>query len=175
MGTATRLAFKPQWVVSNVGADYPTLAKQLGDAKGLLEGMIADGYLPSINDMSDPWTAMFKKIHDQYNSAAPFDGNAMYGMCVGYLFVQVLKAAGKDLTRESIVAAVEKGGFKGPGYAPFRFSKTNHSGYGGMRMSRVTSSVQEFFGATFETDSEGGSVNTFTEQRPAAPANSIPA
>jgi ABC-type branched-subunit amino acid transport system substrate-binding protein len=174
MGTAARLAFKPQWVVSNVGADYPTLAKQLGDAKGLLEGMLAVGYLPAITDLSDPWTAMFKKIHDQYNGSAPFDGNAMYGMCVGYLFVQVLQAAGKDLTRESIIAAVEKGGYKGPGYAPLRYSKTNHSGYGGQRMTHVVAGVQEFFGPTYESDSEDGPVNTYGEQRPAPPANSIP-
>lgn len=32
IGTAARLGFKPQWLVSNVGADHPTLAKQLGAA-----------------------------------------------------------------------------------------------------------------------------------------------
>lgn len=37
VGTAARLGFKPQWLVSNVGADHPTLAKQLGAAAPLLE------------------------------------------------------------------------------------------------------------------------------------------
>jgi hypothetical protein len=86
----------------------------------------------------------------------------------------VLQAAGKDLTRESIIAAVEKGGYKGPGYAPLRYSKTNHSGYGGQRMTHVVAGVQEFFGPTYESDSEDGPVNTYGEQRPAPPANSIP-
>ena len=48
VGTAARLGFKPQWIVSNVGADYPTLAKQLGAKQApLLEGMLGTGYLPT--------------------------------------------------------------------------------------------------------------------------------
>ncbi|GIH06503.1 ABC transporter substrate-binding protein [Rhizocola hellebori] len=174
IGTAARLAFKPQWVVSNVGSDYPTLAKQLGANKGLLEGMLAVSYLPSPIDMSDPWTAMFKKIHDQYNGKAPFNGNAIYGLSVGYLFVQALVAAGKDLTREGIIAAIEKGGFKGPGIAPLRYAKDDHSGYGGQRMTKISADVQSYFGKVFETDSEGGPVIEFTGERPAPPTSSIP-
>ncbi|WP_020525594.1 ABC transporter substrate-binding protein [Catelliglobosispora koreensis] len=173
MGTAARLAFKPQWVVSNVGSDHPTLAKQLGNAAPLLEGMVGVSNLPSPADLTDPWTAAFKKIHDQYNGKAPFNGNAVYGLSVGYLFVQALQAAGKDLTREGLLAAVEKNGFKGPGFAPLRYSKTNHSGYGGHRLTKVAAGVQVFFGDVFETDSADGSVNVFGEQRPTPPANTI--
>ncbi|GAA1611689.1 ABC transporter substrate-binding protein [Catellatospora bangladeshensis] len=174
MGTAARIGFKPQWVVSNVGSDYQTLAKTLGAGKVLLEGMIGVSNLPSPVDAADPWTAMFKKIHDQYNSAAPFNGNAVYGMSVAYLFVQSLQAAGKDLTREGLIAAVEKGGFKGPWYAPLRFSKDDHSGFGGHRLTKVSGDSQEFFGPVYETDSESGPVNEYGEQRPTPPANSIP-
>jgi hypothetical protein len=174
MGTAARLAFKPQWVVSNVGSDYPTLAKQLGANKALLEGMVATSYLPSPADLADPWTAMFKKIHDQYNGKAPFNGNAIYGLSVGYLFVQALVAAGKDLTRESLIAAIENGGLKGPGYAPLRYSKEDHSGYGGARMTKISADVQAYFGSVYETDSHDGAVNTFAQERPAPPPSSIP-
>ncbi len=174
IGTAARLAFKPQFVVSNVGSDYPTLAKQLGANKALLEGVIGIGYLPSTADLTDAWTAMFKKIHDQYNGKAPFNGNAMYGMAVGYLFVQALQAAGKDLTREGLLAAVEKGGFKGPGLAPLRFAKGEHSGYGGGRLTKISADTQAFFGPVYETDSEDGAVNNYTVERQAPPTSSIP-
>ncbi|MGN9909376.1 ABC transporter substrate-binding protein [Phytohabitans sp. LJ34] len=175
IGTAARLGFRPQWVVSNVGADYLTLSGLLGENKALLEGMLAVGYLPSQFDLDDPWTALFKRVNDQYNAAAPFDGNIVYGMAVGYLFVQALQAAGKDLTREGIIAAVEKGGFRGPGLAPLRYSGDDHSGYGGQRMTKVTGSTQEYFGPTYETDEADGPVKEYAEQPPAPPQNGIPA
>lgn len=114
-----------------MGGDYNTLAKQLGDAKGLLEGLLGANYLPAAAATGDPWIQLFQKINTEYNAGAPFDGNTIYGMSVGYLFVQVLQAAGKDLTRSSLLSAVEKGGFTGPGLGPLRFSADDHSGYGG--------------------------------------------
>ncbi|GIJ31050.1 ABC transporter substrate-binding protein [Micromonospora sediminimaris] len=174
VGTAARLDFRPQWVVSNVGADHPTLARQLGDAAGLLEGMVGLNYLPMQNDADDPWIQLFTKVNTEHNGGAEFDGNTVYGMAVGYLFVQVLQAAGKDLTRESLVEAVRKGGYQGPGVAPLRFSATDHSGYGGGRLSRVEGGEQRYFGPTYETDESDGPVNEYTTPPVPPPANGVP-
>lgn len=175
LGTAARLSYKPTWVVSSVGGDYLTLSGRLGAAgKPLLEGVIGAGYLPSVVDTSNPWNALFRKINDQYNKGAEFDGNILYGMSIGYTFVQALLAAGKDLTRDGIIKAVEKGGFKGPGLVPFRFSKSDHSGYKGLRMAKVTNGVQDYFGPTYVTDDADGKVEEFTESPATPPANGIP-
>ncbi|WBB90421.1 ABC transporter substrate-binding protein [Verrucosispora sp. WMMC514] len=174
VGTAARLDFKPQWVVSNVGADLPTLSRQLGDAAGLLEGLIGLNYLPMQGDSDDPWIQLFTKVNTEHNGGAEFDGNTVYGMAVGYLFVQVLQAAGKDLTRESLVEAVRKGGYQGPGVAPLRFSATDHSGYGGGRLSRVEGGEQRYFGPTYETDEADGPVNEYAAPPVAPPANGVP-
>jgi ABC-type branched-subunit amino acid transport system substrate-binding protein len=174
IGTAARLKFAPQWVVSNVGSDYPTVAALLKEAAPLAEGMIGISPLPAATDAADPWTALFKRVHDQYAPSTPFNGNTVYGMSVGYLFVQALQAAGKDLTREGLVAAVEKGGFTGPGYAPLRYSDTNHSGYGGGRLTKVAGGVQAFFGPVYETDSADGPVTEYAQQRPTPPTSGIP-
>ncbi|MEV1108696.1 ABC transporter substrate-binding protein [Micromonospora sp. NPDC049751] len=174
IGTAARLGFKPQWLVSNVGADQPTLAKQLGAAAPLLEGMVGTNYLPMQNDTANPWIQLFTKINKSHNGDAPFDGNTVYGMSVGYLFVQVLLAAGKDVTREKVVDAVEKGGFQGPGLAPLRFAADDHSGYGGQRLSRVSGGVQSYFGPTYETDERDGPVKEYTAAPVAPPANGVP-
>lgn len=174
IGTAARLGFKPQWLVSNVGADQPTLAKQLGAAAPLLEGMVGTNYLPMQNDTANPWIQLFTKINKSHNGDAPFDGNTVYGMSVGYLFVQVLLAAGKDVTREKVLDAVEKGGFQGPGLAPLRFSADDHSGYGGQRLSRVSGGVQSYFGPTYETDERDGPVKEYTVAPVAPPANGVP-
>lgn len=174
IGTAARLSYRPQFVVSNVGGDYTTLAKQLGDAKPLLEGLTGANYLPLAANANDPWIQLFQKVNKDHNGGAEFDGNIIYGMSVAYLFVQALQAAGKDLTRDGIIAAVEKGGFKGPGLAPLRFAKGDHSGYGGLRMVKVTGGVQDFFGPTYETDEADAPVKEFTEAPAAPPANGIP-
>ncbi|MEU5903360.1 ABC transporter substrate-binding protein [Micromonospora sp. NPDC047527] len=174
VGTAARLGFKPQWLVSNVGGDHPTLAKQLGEAAPLLEGMVGANYLPMQNDTANPWIQLFTKINKEHNGDAPFDGNTVYGMSVGYLFVQVLLAAGKDVTREKVLAAVEKGGFQGPGLAPLRFAADDHSGYGGQRLTRVSGGVQSYFGPTYETDEEGGPVTEYSAAPVAPPANGVP-
>ncbi len=127
--TSFTLGYKPQLVVSNVGIDpttvgglLKTISKGKASGTGLIEGAITDGYLPSTADVSNPWIALFKKIHDQYDSKAPFDGNVEYGMANAYTLVQALKAAGKNLTRQDLVSAIDQQGGKwtgpGPGALP---------------------------------------------------------
>ena len=174
LGTAARLGFAPQWLVSNVGADYPTLAKQLGANAGLLEGLIGANYLPMSDDTADPWIQLFRRINQEHNGNAPFDGNTVYGMAVGYLFVQALVAAGRDLTRDGLLAAVRAGGFQGPGLAPLRFSATDHSGYGGLRLNRVSGGAQRYFGPTWETDEGDGPVREYAAGAVTPPANGVP-
>ncbi|MEE3921567.1 ABC transporter substrate-binding protein [Micromonospora sp. BRA006-A] len=118
MGQAAGQGFKARWVVSNVGADYTTLSAQLGDKKVILEGMVADNYLPNVADTANPWIQEFTKIHQKYNAGNPVDGNAIYGYSMAYTFVQAMLAAGPDPTREKLVEAVRKGGFRGPGLTP---------------------------------------------------------
>ncbi|GAA3350376.1 ABC transporter substrate-binding protein [Amorphoplanes nipponensis] len=175
LGTAAKIAFKPQFVVSQVGADLGTLSKQLGAAAPLTEGLISDNYLPLSNDEANPWIQLYKKVNAAHNGNAEFDNNIVYGMSVGYLFVQSLQAAGKDLTREGLIAAIEKGGFQGPGLAPLRYSADNHAGYGGMRLSKVAGGKQTYFGETFETDDADGPVAPYSTPPAAPPANGIPA
>ena len=96
-------------------------------------------------------------------------------MAVGYLFVQALLAAGKDLTREGLLEAVEKGGFQGPGLAPLRFSAERP-----LRLRRPAdeqgraAACRSYFGPTYETDEGDGPVNEYTVAPPAPPANGIP-
>jgi branched-chain amino acid transport system substrate-binding protein len=175
IGTAAKIAFKPQFVVSNVGADPTTLKKSLGAAAPLLEGVVAANYLPLNTDDANPWIQLYRRVNTQYNGNAEFDNNIVYGMSVGYLFVQALQAAGKDLTREGLIEAVEKGGFVGPGRAPLRFSKDDHSGYGGEQLTKITGGEAVYFGTPYQTDDAGGPVQAYDTAPAAPPANGIPA
>ena len=59
--------------------------------------------------------------------------------------------------------------------APLRLSGTEHSGYGGMRLSRVQGGKQAYFGDVYETDDGDGPVQVYTTAPVAPPANGIPA
>jgi ABC-type branched-subunit amino acid transport system substrate-binding protein len=182
--TAFTLGYSPQLVVSNVGIDPLTVAALLktvskGKASGdaLINGAITDGYLPSFSDTSNPWIKLFRKIHAQYDSSAPFDGNVEYGMANAYTLVQALKAAGKNLTRQGLVNAVQShgGSWKGPGIVPFRYTKTQHGGYGGVQMAKVVGAKIDTFGPVLTTDPTAGSpITTYSGGQPAPPANGIP-
>ncbi len=175
IGTAAKIGFKAQYVVSNVGSDPATLAKTLGAAAPLLEGVVAANYLPLVNDTANPWIQLYTKVNKEYNAGAEMDNNTVYGMSVAYLFVQALQAAGKDLTRDGIIEAVKKGGFTGPGLVPVRYSATDHSGYGGEQLTTIEGGAAKYIGKPYRTDDGDGAVEVFEQAAVAPPQNGIPA
>jgi len=180
--TSFTLGYKPQLVVSNVGIDPTTvggLLKTFSKGKAgteLIEGAITDGYLPSVSETSNPWIALFKKVHEKYDASAPFDGNVEYGMANAYTLAQSLQLAGKKLTREDLVNAVNSMGSKltGPGLVPFRYSTTVHGGYSGVEMGQVRNSQIVLFGGPLVTEPTAGSAITpYTTAQPAPPASGV--
>lgn len=138
--TAARLGYRPQFVVSSIGADPVTLTGLLQDfakrggasvsAAALLNGLIGTGYLPDVAS-DDPWITLFKEVHEEYIPDEPFTNTVVFGMAQAYTFAQALKLAGRDLTRGKLVDAMESGKLTGPGVTPFGFSEKSHSGYTG--------------------------------------------
>jgi ABC-type branched-subunit amino acid transport system substrate-binding protein len=182
--TSFTLGYKPQLVVSNVGIDPHTVGDLLstiskGKASGdaLIDGAITDGYLPSFSDASNPWIQLFKKIKAQYDPSAPWDGNVEYGMANAYTLVQAITAAGKDLTRQDLVNAVdnEGGSWTGPGLTSFRYTKTEHGGYSGVQMAKVVGTDIDPFGPVLTTPPTAGAAITNYSGTPATPpASGIP-
>jgi branched-chain amino acid transport system substrate-binding protein len=166
------LDYQPQLVVSNVGIDPTTvggLLKEFSKGKAdtaLIEGAISDAYLPSSSDSSNPWIKLFRKIHDQYDRSAPFDGNVVFGMAAAYTFAQALKAAGDDPTRQSIVDAVESSDFTGPGLVPYRYSDTDHGGFAGTQMAAIKNGKVVLSGEPLTTDPGSGPIKPFTTTQP---------
>jgi ABC-type branched-subunit amino acid transport system substrate-binding protein len=180
--TSFTLGFKPQLVVSNVGIDPTTvggLLKTFSKGKAgteLIEGAITDGYLPSPTDSANPWIALFRKVHSQYDSSAPFDGNVEYGMANAYTLAQSLQLAGKNLTREDLINAVNTTGSKlnGPGLVPFRYSATVHGGYAGVEMGQLRNGQIVLFGGPLVTEPTAGSpITPYTVAQPAPPATGV--
>jgi branched-chain amino acid transport system substrate-binding protein len=182
--TSVTLGFHPQLVTSSVGIDPTTVAgllktvsKGKASGTGLIEGAITDGYLPSNTDTSNPWIKLFMKIKDQYDPSVPFDGNVEYGMASAFTLVQALQAAGKNLTRQGLVNAVEQdgGSWKGPGLVPFRYTKTEHGGFGGAQIGQIRNGKIVLFGPVQVTSPVAGSpITTYNGTQPSPPPNGIP-
>jgi len=180
-----KLGFSPTLVASSVGTDPMTLgglleafAKKGGatvSGNALTQGIITDGYLPTLGDTGNSWIALFKKVHDTYDAKAPFDGNVLYGEAVAYTFVQAMLKAGKNPTRASVVKAIEGGLPQGVSMAPYDYSATDHGGIMGAYIGVIRSGAVVRQGPVWTTDTTPtGAVTQFTGTQPAAPASGMP-
>jgi ABC-type branched-subunit amino acid transport system substrate-binding protein len=168
---ASKIGYHPQWVISDVGADPPTLTALLKgqDANSLLEGIVTNSYLPSEFDTSNAWIQLFKKIHDQYIPNLPFDGNVEYGMAVAYTFVKLMQQAGRNPTRASVIQSLKTANLAGPGLVPFAYSNTSNAGYTGVQMGTIHNGQLTLSGPVY-TSTDNGPINTYTGGQPAPPA-----
>jgi ABC-type branched-subunit amino acid transport system substrate-binding protein len=155
------IGYLPQYVLSNVGADPPTVGPLLASftqkgggsaaeakaATGLLNGVITDAYFAPESDVSNPWVQVEKKLLQDYAPAlyakSGLDGNTQYGVALAYTVVQALQAAGKDLTRAGLLAAIAKSGknFVTPGFVPLSYSSTVHYGIQGAEVIKLSSTA----------------------------------
>jgi ABC-type branched-subunit amino acid transport system substrate-binding protein len=182
--TMLGLKYNPQLVVSDVGSDPITLAgllaafaknKTAGFGNSLTQGIITDGYLPSLGATSNSWISLFKQIHDTYIPKLPFDGNVLYGMSVGYTFVQAMFKAGKNPTRQSLINAINAGLPQGVSVAPYVYSATDHNGISGAYMGMIKDGSLVPVGDVLVTDDTAtGAVSAFMTPQPDAPPNGIP-
>ncbi len=176
------LGYSPQLVSSDVGSDPDTLsglldsfAKKTGSfGTSLIQGIITDGYLPSLGS-NDSWIQLFTKIHSQYLAKLPLDGNVLYGMAVAYTFVQAMFKAGRNPTRQDLVNAVNSGLPQGVSVAPYAYSGTDHDGITGAYIAEIEKGVLVPLGPVQVTDNTPtGAVTTYSTTQPPAPSNGIP-
>ena len=172
-------------MVSDVGTDPITLAGLLeafakkGGAtvsgNALTQGIITDGYLPALGDTGNSWIALFKKVHDQYDAKAPFDGNVLYGEAVAYTFVQAMLKAGKNPTRADLTKAIEGGLPQGPVVAPYDYSATDHGGMTGAFIGVIKNGVIVQQGPVLTTDTTPtGPITPYSGTQAPAPSSGMP-
>jgi ABC-type branched-subunit amino acid transport system substrate-binding protein len=180
-----KLSYSPQLVVSDVGSDPITLAgllesfaKQGGatvSGNALTQGIITDGYLPTLGDTSNSWIKLFTKIHNKYIPSLPMDGNVLYGMAAAYTFVQAMLKAGRNPTRQDLVSAINGGLPQAVAVAPYAYSATDHNGITGAYMAVIQNGVLVKTGPVQVTNtSPDGAITTYSTAQPSAPASGIP-
>ncbi len=180
------LKFAPQLVVSDVGSDPITLAgllasfaknKTAGFGNSLTQGIITDSYLPSLGQTSNSWITLFQSIYQQYLSKTipAFDGNVLYGMSVGYTFVQSMFKAGKNPTRADLIAAINRGLPQAVAVAPFAYSSSDHNGITGAYIGTIKNGALVPNTGVFVTDdSPTGAITADSSPQPPAPSTGIP-
>jgi len=100
---------------------------------------------------------------------------SVYGMAVGYTFVQVMKKAGRNPTRQDVVNAVNSGQIdQGPGLVPFGFSSSNHLGYQGVQMAVIQNGVATYTGSIYTATVSGGPTACANCASKTMPTNGIP-
>ncbi|HLN04901.1 MAG TPA: ABC transporter substrate-binding protein [Acidimicrobiales bacterium] len=159
------LGYHPQWVISSVGSDITTLSGLLtvfSKGKGLtpedlLNGVLTAGYTPAVTDSSNAWISLFKQIWQAYDATNKFDGNTLYGMAVGVTMVELLKAAGRNPTRQSLVTTLETDGamLNTPGTVPLSYSSTDHYGYQGSEVFQIESDLLHSVSPVYVTQNTG--------------------
>jgi branched-chain amino acid transport system substrate-binding protein len=170
-------------VVSDVGSDPITLAglltafaksKTAGFGNALTQGIITDGYLPSLGDTTNSWIQLLDMIHSTYDAKTPLDGNVAYGVAVAYTFVQAMLKAGRNPTRQDLVNAINGGLPQGFSVAPYAYSSADHNGITGAYMAEIENGALTSLGPVLVTDDTATGGFTTPPAQPAAPANGIP-
>ena len=112
LGTAEKFSFKPQWISSSTLSDVPLMHNV---TKGLWEGVI----FAAFGELPDADHELMQKYRDMHQKYAPDEtwGTFFYsGILFAEPLVAGLKAAGRDLTTESFIKAMESlRDFKGIG------------------------------------------------------------
>lgn len=180
---ALRLNWQPQWIYSNVGSDpalVGSLLSEFSEGKvtdaGLLSGAISTEYLAGVDETEDPWVQLWQRVWKKYGGEGKLTNYRIYGMAEAYTFVQALQAAGKDLTRKGIVAAVEKagGGFEGPALAPFRYAPDSHAGISGVKVVEIKGRGGEDRTPVLVTDNGDAPIKQSNGENAPPPQDGIP-
>ncbi|MBY4127290.1 ABC transporter substrate-binding protein [Rhodococcus fascians] len=182
--TAMRLNYDPEWFYSSIGSDVDLVGSLLGrfsqgavtDGAQSLEGMISLEYIPGVDSPENPWTQLWQKVWAQNGTGDPLTNYRIYGLSQAYAFVQALKAAGENPTREGIVAAIQDGGqdFEGPQLAPFRYSEDSHLGISGASVFQIRGGVPEYLTPVLQTDIGDSAVEEYTGEESTPPESGIP-
>jgi branched-chain amino acid transport system substrate-binding protein len=108
---AHKLGWKPRVYLASISIEPGIMAIARLNAPELTNGALSIAFVKNPNDpiwAKDPALALYLKIMKTYDpSGKPADVYNWYGMTVAWTMVETLKAAGKNLTRASLLRAAQ--------------------------------------------------------------------
>jgi ABC-type branched-subunit amino acid transport system substrate-binding protein len=141
LGSSAVVDFKPKWMASLVLSDM-SLMHDI--TKGAWEGVYFTYVGESMyNDTSNPMMMKYKEAYAKYYPEERWGTFPASGFLWIEPLVEGLKRAGKDLTRESYVEAMNGiKNFTGASGVPITFSKENHLGTRSLIIMRCKSGTE---------------------------------
>jgi branched-chain amino acid transport system substrate-binding protein len=133
LGEAAKIGFSPQWISSSTLSDSPLMYEI---TKGLWKGII----VASFGELPDSDHPLMVKYRQAWQKYAPKErwGTFYYaGIIWAEPLVEGLKRAGKNLTTDGLIAALETlKDWKGIG-PPLTYTSTDHLGAKSIKVARV--------------------------------------
>jgi len=141
LGEAAKAGFAPTWMVTSVGSDPDVIGGVVG-SKRVLNGVYTPSWITPIQDTRNPYVRQMKVIADRAD--LPWNFYTYYGINTAYVLAQALDAAGRNLTREGLVEALENESrsFRSAAEVPFRINSRSHQGLTGFYMARYNSDIE---------------------------------
>jgi hypothetical protein len=135
LGTAAKAGFSPTWMVTSVGSD-PDIIGALAGSKALLNDVYVPSWIEPIQNTKNAYVRQMKVIATR--AKLPWNFYTYYGINTAYVLAQALDAAGSNLTRQSLVRALETkaSSFRSAAVVPTRISKSSHQGLTGFYMGQ---------------------------------------
>ena len=104
LGSTAVVNYKPQWVASFILSDMPLMHDI---TKGGWEGVIFGVFGENIYELQNERVKTYKAAFEKYHPGVRWGIFAYSGFVYAEPFVEALKRAGKDVTRESLIEAME--------------------------------------------------------------------
>jgi ABC-type branched-subunit amino acid transport system substrate-binding protein len=125
LGETAKIGFKPQWATSNTLSDSPMMLQL---TKGLWAGMINSNFV-ELPDSNNPLMVKYREWHKKLEPQERWGVFYYAGIMFAEPFVEGVKRAGKNLTTENLVKAMETlKDWKGTIGGPITYSATERQG-----------------------------------------------
>src|SRR5437773_1266287 len=120
-----KIGYAPKLLSSSVIND-PSIFQLAGTA---INGMLIEAYLPAFDDTSNPKIVEYQAFMAKYAPKEQIGGFTESGYTYGQVFIEALKRAGKELTRESFMTNLDQmKDFTGSLVPSLSYSPTDHAG-----------------------------------------------
>ncbi len=140
LGTAAAANFKPQWIASFILADMPLM---YDITKGAWEGVIFGFFGSNIYTMENPRLDDYKAALEKYQEGVRWGIFSYSGFAYAEPFVEALKRAGRDVTRESLIEALESmNNWTGGTVGEISFSAEDHQALRSMFLAKCKSATE---------------------------------
>ena len=112
LATAAKVGWKPQVFLNGVANPIPyvKLAQGAAGSPAAVDGILSVNYIKDATDPAnagDPGIVLYKKVMQQYYPEGKLDDAFnTYGMAVAYTMIDMLKKAGQNPTRKSLLDAL---------------------------------------------------------------------